>query len=82
MVSSLAKARMTSNIRRATLSSRVGVKSAAENSDFGIKDPCMTDADRRTEEEAARRRDEVVKRMLATPPQPRPSQPKKAKPKV
>ncbi len=29
-----------------------------------------------SDEEAARRRDEVVKRMLATPPQPRP-QPKK-----
>lgn len=31
----------------------------------------MSDNDQLTEEEAARRRDEVVKRMLATPPQPR-----------
>jgi hypothetical protein len=30
----------------------------------------MTDNDQLTEEETARRRDEVVKRMLATPPQP------------
>lgn len=35
-----------------------------------------------TDEEAARRRDEVVKRMLATPPQPRVSPPKRAKPKA
>ena len=34
--------------------------------------------DQHSDEEAARRRDEVVKRMLATPPQPRPSpKPKK-----
>lgn len=33
-------------------------------------------------EEAARRRDEIVKRMLATPPQPKPSRPAKAKPKA
>ena len=32
------------------------------------------------EPEAGRRRDEVVKRMLATPPQPRPQKPKKATP--
>jgi hypothetical protein len=38
------------------------------------------ESDELTPEEAARRRDEVVKRMLATPPQPRP-QPKK-KPKL
>ena len=31
----------------------------------------MTDTEQLTPEEAARRRDEVVKRMLATPPQPR-----------
>jgi len=36
----------------------------------------MADTDQLTEEEAARRRDEVIKRMLATPPQPR-SAPKK-----
>jgi len=30
----------------------------------------MTDTDQLTPEEAARRRDEVVKRMLATPPKP------------
>lgn len=34
------------------------------------------------EAEAARRRDEVVKRMLATPPQPRPTPEKKATPKA
>jgi len=28
-----------------------------------------------SEDEAARRRDEVVRRMLATPPQPRPTKP-------
>jgi hypothetical protein len=42
--------------------------------------PTPTD-DRLSDEEAARRRDEVVKRMLATPPQPRPS-PQKRKPKA
>jgi hypothetical protein len=31
----------------------------------------MTDDEHLTEEEIGRRRDEVVKRMLATPPQPR-----------
>jgi hypothetical protein len=37
-------------------------------------------ADQLSDEEAARRRDEVVKRMLATPPQPRPKPvPKKPK---
>ena len=35
-----------------------------------------------SEEETARRRDEVVKRMLATPPQPKSSPVKKAKPKA
>jgi hypothetical protein len=40
------------------------------------------DADQLSEEEAARRRDEVVNRMLATPPQPRPQKPKKATPKA
>jgi hypothetical protein len=40
----------------------------------------MTDTDQLTSEEAARRRDEVVKRMLATPPQPRAPRPKKANP--
>jgi hypothetical protein len=34
------------------------------------------------EAEAARRRDEVVKRMLATPPQPRAKPPRKANPKA
>jgi hypothetical protein len=38
--------------------------------------------DQLSDEEAARRRDEVIKRMLATPPQPRPTPPKKAKPKA
>lgn len=39
----------------------------------------MTDKrDEYTEEEAIRRRDEVVKRMLATPPAPRPAKPPKA----
>jgi hypothetical protein len=34
----------------------------------------MTDPnDELTEDDAAARRDEVIKRMLATPPQPRPS---------
>lgn len=33
----------------------------------------MDDKDQIPDEEAARRRDEVVKRMLATPPQPRKS---------
>jgi len=40
-----------------------------------------TDKDHLTEEEEAKRRDEVVKRMLSTPPQPRPKpspKPKKA----
>jgi hypothetical protein len=32
--------------------------------------------------ETARRRDEVVKRMLATPPQPRAPKPKKANPRA
>jgi hypothetical protein len=40
----------------------------------------MADTDQLTDEEAARRRDEVVKRMLATPPQPRPQPKKKPKP--
>ena len=41
----------------------------------------MTDKqDNYTEAEAARRRDEVVKRMLATPPQPRAPKPKSPKP--
>jgi hypothetical protein len=31
----------------------------------------MADTDQLTPEEAARRRDDVIKRMLATPPQPR-----------
>jgi hypothetical protein len=34
-----------------------------------------------TDTEAARRRDEVIKRMLATPPQPKRSPTKKTKPK-
>ena len=42
----------------------------------------MTDKDQLAEDEAARRRDEVVKRMLATPPQPRAPKPKKASPKA
>lgn len=42
----------------------------------------MTDTEQLTPEEAARRRDEVVKRMLATPPQPKSSPTKKAKPKA
>lgn len=37
----------------------------------------MTDKD---DAEIARRRDEVVKRMLATPPQPKPSPAKRKKP--
>ena len=36
--------------------------------------------DELTDEEAARRRDEVVKRMLATPPQPRPAKATKSSP--
>ena len=36
----------------------------------------MTDTEQLTPEEAARRRDEVVKRMLATPPQPRAAKPR------
>ncbi len=40
-----------------------------------------SDSDRLTEEETARRRDEVVKRMLATPAKPRkPKAEKPAKP--
>jgi hypothetical protein len=35
--------------------------------------------DQYSDEEAARRRDEVVKRMLNTPPQPRPMKPKDEK---
>ena len=35
--------------------------------------------DKLTEEEAAHRRDEVIKRMLATPPQPRTVKPKKGR---
>ncbi len=42
----------------------------------------MTDTDQLTPEEAARRRDEVVKRMLATPPQPKAPKPRKANPKA
>lgn len=42
----------------------------------------MTDTEQLTPEETARRRDEVAKRMLATPPQPRPTLAKKAKPKT
>lgn len=42
----------------------------------------MTDTEQLTPEEAARRRDEVVKRMLATPPQPRPAKPAKSSPKA
>ena len=42
----------------------------------------MTDTEQLTPEEASRRRDEVVKRMLATPPQPRPKPPKKTTPKA
>jgi len=39
----------------------------------------MTDnADQLSDEEIARQRDELVKRMIPTPPQPRPSKPKKA----
>lgn len=41
----------------------------------------MTDDAPLSEEEAARRRDEVVKRMLATPPQPRVSPKKGREPK-
>jgi len=37
------------------------------------------DQDEYSPEEAARRRDEVVKRMLATPPQPKPKPPTGAK---
>jgi hypothetical protein len=40
----------------------------------------MAETDQLTPEEAARRRDEVVKRMLATPPQPRAPKPPKANP--
>jgi hypothetical protein len=36
--------------------------------------------DQLTDEEAARRRDEVIKRMLATPPQPRTAKPKESSP--
>ena len=35
----------------------------------------MADDEEYTPEEAAKRRDEVVKRMLATPPQPKPKPP-------
>jgi hypothetical protein len=47
----------------------------------------MTDAsapneDEVSDEDAARRRDEVVRRMLATPPQPRPAQKKGREPKL
>lgn len=42
----------------------------------------MTDTEQLTPEEAARRRDEVVKRMLATPPQPRVPKPNKASPEA
>jgi hypothetical protein len=39
----------------------------------------MPDPDELDEAEAARRRDEVIKRMLATPPQPRTAKPKKGR---
>jgi len=42
----------------------------------------MTDNEQFAEEEAARRRDEVIKRMLATPPQPRPQPKAPRKPKA
>lgn len=42
----------------------------------------MTDPEELTPEEASRRRDEVVKRMLATPPQPRLSPVKKGQKKA
>lgn len=42
----------------------------------------MTDDDQFTEGEAARRRDELIKRMLATPPQPRTAKPSKSSPKA
>jgi hypothetical protein len=38
----------------------------------------MKDDAQLTDEETARRRDEVIKRMLATPPQPRTAKPQKA----
>ena len=37
--------------------------------------PDEPDEDEYTPEEAARRRDDVVKRMLSTPPQPKPKKP-------
>lgn len=42
----------------------------------------VDDDDQVSELEAARRRDEVVKRMLATPPQPRTAKPAKSSPKA
>ena len=41
--------------------------------------PEETENEELSEEEVARRRDEVVKRMLATPPQPKPKMPPKSK---
>lgn len=38
------------------------------------------EAEAYSEEEAAKRRDEIVRRMIATPPQPRPQPKKKPKP--
>jgi hypothetical protein len=40
-----------------------------------VADPDLPDS--YDSDEAARRRDEVIKRMLATPPQPRPAKPAK-----
>lgn len=37
------------------------------------------ESDELPDDEAARRRDEVIKRMLATPPQPHKTQPKKGR---
>jgi hypothetical protein len=45
-------------------------------------DGSMKDADLYSDEETARRRDEVIKRMLNTSPQPRQQKPRTVKPKT
>ena len=44
--------------------------------------PSTEESDQPNDDEVAFRRDEVVKRMLATPPQPRPAKPAKSSPKA